>query len=192
MDQAPDENQASTFSRSPLGEPLGPVSASQRAADTLTWDLRYWLDFKLIARLYGSDPMFLVLRIEMQHDKIADPVLKRKIKRTWHQFQRRYTKNCVLYWKHVGPEHIGVKAFLRDLQRLLVKEEPLRDYLLLMEIEMKEFCKVVENTSAGETFERMSWLYQKLREKERADTEVRNRLSLGTGGMHYQGASQLN
>lgn len=51
---------------------MSPASILRRQQDPLKWLLEYWLDIAVIGIIRGEDMKLMVLRVDMEVDKMSD------------------------------------------------------------------------------------------------------------------------
>lgn len=154
--------------RSPLGEPIDDIESMILFGVPGMWHMRYWLDIYAIEVLRGEDEMLMSLRINIEQHKIPDQELKSQVQTEWITELPNRAEERLQNWSEKTLESEEAQPYLRDIDRMLVdKWRKARDYLRLIEIPM---CIRVANIDiASIIFQKLSLLYRKLQEEERAD-----------------------
>lgn len=106
--------------RSPLGHLLSQGSVDSLAKDPLQWHLKYWLNIWTVALLRGEKPLPMLSWIDLEHDKTPDRELKLKLQNAWDQHLIDNSETYSRHWTLLTLESPAAKAYLRDIDRLLV------------------------------------------------------------------------
>lgn len=162
--------QTPTF-QTPLGGPLSQASAVVLSKDPYRWHLRYWLNIGAVAMIRGEDTELMSLRIEMEHENIADPTLRTQIQRVWSRFNSENRERCKQSWTQVPPGDRVFKTYFCELDRMLThKDAKMRTYLNSLEMEMSSYLRSADIPRAKEIFDKVSRGYSKLLREEAAGT----------------------
>lgn len=160
--------------RTPLGGPMNQLSAFLRAQNPLDWLRQYWLNIGIVGMLRGEDPDLLVLRIEIEHTKIADPEFRAEFRNSWRQYRLDNRYEITRQWLERTLESEEALPYHRDIDRMLVNKGPkTRNYLRQMERLMITSLRDQRVEIARGFFDHLSQLYGKLRDEERAEAEAR-------------------
>ncbi|MCJ1466243.1 hypothetical protein MMC07_004862 [Pseudocyphellaria aurata] len=177
---APDQN---ILTLSPLGEPLNDSSAENRDLCPDIWHLVYWLSLGTIGVMYGEDPYLMFLLIDMELQKTPDVPLKLILSRKWHLFIRNFGGEIQRHWTEKTLESAEAKAFLRDIDRILVdKARKARAYLPRGERVMMQALRNGDRRTAEAFFKSINHIYEVVKQTEAAasrDVDV-NQVSNGT------------
>lgn len=170
---------APTASQTPLGGLLNEAAASLRAKDPFTWLLFYWLNISTVGTIRGQDPDLLALRIEMEHEKIADPALRAQIQRVWSGFARANQRESMWLWTQMALENRKISDCFDELDRMLVDKGPkTRAHLRRLEGVMIGYLQAADIERAKELFDKIGLSYGKLLQEEAADAiDAREKMS---------------
>lgn len=183
---------------SPLGEPLNDYSAETLDLLPVIWHYVYWLSLGTIAVMSGEDTFLMFLLIDIELQQTPDVELKLALSRDWHLFMRNHREEVQKHWAEQTLESAEAKAFLRDIDRILVdKVRKAREYLPRGERMMIHAYRNGDLQTARLFFKTITHIYEVLKQAEdTASWEVaRNQLSNGTHGAHeleaHHGAHEL-
>ncbi|MCJ1466206.1 hypothetical protein MMC07_004825 [Pseudocyphellaria aurata] len=106
--------------RSPLGEPLNEESARFLVQFPLRWHPIYWLSLGIIGIKYGEDATLMAILVDIEMARIPNERVRNQVIQQWNQFKIDHRQKCLDYWDLEGLDNDEGRAFLRDLDRILV------------------------------------------------------------------------
>ncbi|MCJ1469431.1 hypothetical protein MMC07_008064 [Pseudocyphellaria aurata] len=155
--------------RTPLGGPMDRLSAAALAHDPVTWHRRYWLDIYTVGILLGEDPWLMLLRVEIELNKITDDAIKRALLNDWAPYMRAHVDVKIGLWRVKTLQNDEGLQLRRDLDWML--EDKMRkalDHLRGIEDRMIGFLRDGDGERAPASFDKLLFLYQKLKEEREA------------------------
>lgn len=176
----------------PLGEPMDQASASERARDPLTWHLRYWLNLDIIAALRDEDVVLTGIRIDMEHEKIADPMFQIQLRTAWRQFQIDHLRASMLRWIQKTLDDQEAQKYVRDLDRMLVdKGLKMQARIRRMEHDMDESARTGHFPAVLRQLSLHRLARQRLHKEEEKDARVGNERSTNGDGIQEDQAEGI-
>lgn len=153
---------------------MSPASTLQRQQDPLWWCLEYWLDMIAIGIMHHEDIWLLLLKVDMEINKISDRELQLQFQTGWGPFQRENFEECMRQWRRKTLESREAQPYLRDLDRMMVdKWQKTREDLLREEEWMSHDLKSPNVKRTDEFLAVAGVSCRDLWREERADAKVR-------------------
>lgn len=122
---------------SPFGQRLSEESGQLLARDAVTWHLTYWLNLTVLAVMHGEHSGLVALLVEGDQKSMNDADLRAELAREFTNFLLRNRDNYLEYWTQQTLDGDEARAFLRDVDNLLVdKVRRARVYLYQGEMAM--------------------------------------------------------
>lgn len=138
----------------------------------------------------GEDTTLMALLIEIELQRIPDVRLNIQLSHQWNQFKINYREEFQQFWAQQTLECAEAKAYLRDIDRILMdKVRKAREYLPRGERMMIHAMRNGDTQIARNMFERVCGLYQILGTID-AETREEDRNQLPSsiyGAQDYEG-----